>query len=220
MGLRLFNLSTFQPFNLSTFQLFNFSTFQLFWGLLDSAKGKMLQYRVVATIWFWRVLMKSAFGFCCLMLFCAVFAAGCGGNGASAEDVSALRKEVAELRAEVRELSRHSQRVRQVRGESVPAKAERHAKPRPSAVGKEKRETGGGIPVRMQMTSEQRKARIDELRKRNLERKKASKERRAQRRAARRGEGADEQKLVPPADEQKLVPPADEQKLVPPANMD
>ena len=134
--------------------------------------------------------MKKVLGYI-FVAFCAVFAAGCCKNVASSEDVEALRKEVAELRAEVRMLSRGPRHVRQVR-ETMPEKGERQSAVPRHPVSNGNHEAGTG-PVRTKMTPEQRKARIEELRQRHIERKKASQERRAQRRAARtnaEGQGA------------------------------
>ena len=154
--------------------------------------------------------MKRVF---CFLLACFLFAgfvAGCCKNGASADDVEALRKEVAELRAEVRELSRRPQHVRQVREEgAAPERGERRAISR-SVAGKEGRDAARRRNHdRVNLTPEQRKARVEELRQRHLERKKASKERRAQRRAARAsGEGQGASDAVAPA-QGGDAPPAD-----------
>lgn len=130
--------------------------------------------------------MKSTIRSFLVVAVLAVFAAGCGKNAASADDVAALRKEVAELRAEVQKLSRSSRHARQMRGEAMPDRAERRTvPPRSASVAKDGSDATKRNYERVNLTPEQRKARIEELRKRHVERKNASKERRAQRRAAR-----------------------------------
>ena len=128
----------------------------------------------------------------------AVFAAGCGKNAASADEVAALRKEVSELRAEVQKVSRASRHARQMRDDAIPQRAERRAMPpRPAAAAgaKEGSDAKRRHYERVNLTPEQRKARIEELRMRHLERKNAAKERRAQRKAERaaaaEGQGVD-----------------------------
>lgn len=131
--------------------------------------------------------MRKTYGI--IALAAALFAAGCGQDEKTAEEIAALRKEVAELRADVKKLSRRTPGFVQS-GDERPVRTVAPDGARAQRPMRAQRGENGADGVRKALTPEERKARIEEMRRRHEERKQQAAERRAKRQGQRAGEGA------------------------------